>query len=77
MKNSKFQFATISTGTYNTSDYSKKVYNTLTGFRKGLKANSCPFEVDDDGLFSDIDGKLKSRQWSIGSKIITANIELT
>ena len=74
MKTSKFQLATISTGSYNTAGYSKKEYSTLAGFKKGLKANNCPFEVDNDGLFSDVDGRLKKRQWNYTGKQFTANL---
>ena len=70
MKTTKFQFATIS------SNNLKKEYGTLSGFKRGLKANNCPFEVDNDGLFNDIDGKLKRRQWSIAGRQFAANVEI-
>jgi hypothetical protein len=76
MKTSKFQFATISTGSYNTAGYSKKEYSTLVGFKKGLKANNCPFEVDDDGLFADVDNRLKRRQWNYAGQQFTATVEI-
>lgn len=55
----------ITIGTYNTKYYSCKEYNTLSGFKRGLKAANCPFEVDKDGLFTDINGgKLNTRNWN-------------
>ncbi len=74
MKTSKFQYATISTDSYNTAGYSKKEYNTLVGFKKGLKSNNCPFEVDADGLFNDFNSKINHRQWNYLGRQFTATV---
>ena len=74
MKASTFTTATISTGTYNTANYSAKEYTTLAGFKRGLKAKKCPFEVDNDGLFADVDGKLSRRQWNYAGQQFTASV---
>jgi hypothetical protein len=74
MKTSTFTTATISKGTYNTKGYSSKEYRTLAGLKKGLKANNCPFEVDNNGLFSDVDGKLSRRQWNYAGQQFTASV---
>jgi hypothetical protein len=72
---SRFINATISTGTYNAGDYSSKEYRTLAGFKRGLKAKNCPFEVDGDGLFAYIDGgRLGRRQWNYAGKQFTASV---
>jgi hypothetical protein len=76
METSKFQFALISTGSYNTAGYTKKEYSTLASFKRGLKSNNCPFEVDNDGLFADVDGRLKRRQWNYAGQQFTANVEI-
>lgn len=74
MKTSTFTTATISTGTYNTKGYSGKEYNSLSSFKRGLKANNCPFEVDNEGLFADVNGRLSRRQWNYNGKQFIAKI---
>ena len=73
---SKFHVAYISTGIYKTQSYKTKEYSTLSGFKRGLKANHCPFDVDDDGLFTDLEGKMKVRQWNYAGQQFTATVEI-
>lgn len=72
----QFEYATISTGTYNTPGYNSKEYTTLAGFKRGLKSSNCPYEIDENGLFNDVEGKLKRRQWNYAGQQFTANIEV-
>jgi len=74
MKTSTFTTATISTGTYSTKGYSSKEYSTLAGFKRGLKANNCPFEVNNDGLFADVDDRLNRRQWNYAGQQFTVSV---
>ncbi len=78
MKNKqKFEVAYIATGVYRTPGYKSKEYSTLGGFKRGLIANGCPYKVDSNGLFYDVDGgKLKRRQWNKHGISYTATIEL-
>lgn len=73
---SKFQVARISTGTYKTQGYKSKEYNTLSGFKRGLKANHCPFDVNNDGYFYDLDGIMSARQWNYAGQQFTAMVEI-
>lgn len=73
---SKFQVAWIVARTHKTKGYKYKEYITLSGFKKGLKANHCPFDVDDDGYFYDLGGIMSSRQWNYAGQQFTAAVEI-
>ena len=70
----KFIVARISKGVYNTKDYESTDYLSITCFKKGLKEYKCPFRVDKNGLFKDIEGSLSRREWNVDGIKYTASV---
>lgn len=73
---SKFKVAWIVARTHKTKVYKSKKYSTLSGFKRGLKANHCPFNVDNDGYFYGSEGIMSSRQWDYHTQQFTAAVEI-